>query len=58
MMDGDTCYFIRLQGEAVYYIINGTEYPIAAILNVGDEVQIVYEKGEGELLTGVSIERK
>lgn len=58
VMDGDTCYFIRLQGEAVYYIINGTEYPIAAILNVGDEVQIVYEKGEGELLTGVSIERK
>ena len=58
VMDGDTCYFIRLQGEAVYYIINGTEYPIATILNVGDEVQIVYEKGEGELLTGVSIERK
>ena len=23
VMEGDTCYFIRLQDEAVYYIING-----------------------------------
>ena len=58
VMDGNTCYFIRLQEEAVYYIINGRDYPIAAVLNVEDKVHIVYEVGEGELLTGVSIERK
>ncbi|MBO5524199.1 MAG: hypothetical protein J5986_11085 [Roseburia sp.] len=58
VMEGDTCYFIRLQDEAVYYIINGREYPIATILNVEDKVHIVYQNGEGEILTGVSIERK
>ncbi len=58
VMEGDTCYFIRLQDEAVYYIINGREYPIATILNVEDKVHIVYQNGEGEILIGVSIERK
>lgn len=58
VMEGDTCYFIRLQNEPVYYIINGNEYPIATILNVEDRVTIVYQTGEGELLNGVSIERK
>lgn len=58
VMEGNTCYFIRLQDENVYYIINGRDYPIATVLNVEDKVNIVYETGEGELLTGVSIERK
>lgn len=58
VMDGDTWYFIRLQDQAVYYMINGSEYPIATILNVEDRVTISYKEGEGELLTGISIERK
>lgn len=58
VMEGDTCYFIRLQDEAVYYIINGREYPIATILNVEDKVRIVYQPSEAEILNGVSIERK
>lgn len=58
VMEGDTCYFIRLQDEAVYYIINGKEYPIATLLNVEDKVHIVYQAGEEEILTGISIERK
>ena len=58
VMDGNTCYFIRLQDEAVYYIINGRDYPIATVLNVEDKVHIAYEVSDGELKTGVSIERK
>lgn len=58
VMDGDTYYFLRLQDEDVYYLINGKEYPIATILNVEDKISIVYETGEGEILTGVSVERK
>lgn len=58
VMDGDTYYFIRLQDEAVYYMINGREYPIATILNVEDGVTISYEPGEAEILSGVSLERK
>lgn len=58
VMDGDTYYFIRLEEQPVYYLINGREYPVAAILNVEDKVTIRYEQGEGEILTGVSLERK
>ena len=58
VMSGDTYYFIRLQDEAAYYLINGREYPIATILNVEDKITVVYEIGEEEILTGISIERK
>lgn len=57
VMDGDTYYFIRLAEYPSYYMINGREYPIATILNIEDRVTIVHEIGEGEILTGVSLER-
>ncbi len=57
VMDGDTWYFIRLENQAVYYLINGREYPLATILNVGDRVVITYEKGTGEMLNAISLER-
>ena len=58
VMDGDTYYFIRLQETPVYYLINGKDYPIATILNVEDKVTIQYEVTEGEIQTGVFLERK
>jgi len=57
VMDGDTWYFIRLENQNVYYLINGSEYPLATILNVGDKVNITYEVGTGELINGISLER-
>lgn len=57
VMDGDTWYFIRLENQEVYYLINGREYPIATILNAGDRVVITYEKGTGEMLNAISLER-
>ena len=57
VMDGDTWYFIRLEGGTAYYLINGSEYPLATILNVGDRVSIIYEVGTGELINGISLER-
>lgn len=57
VMDGDTWYFIRLEDREVYYLINGREYPLATILNVGDRVHITYEIGMGELINGISLER-
>ncbi len=58
VMDGDTWYFIRLENQNAYYLINGCEYPLATILNVGDRVIITYEKGlTGELINAISLER-
>ena len=64
VMDGDTYYFIRLEDDNQYYLINGREYPVATILNIEDKVTITYqvddpeESGGGEIQTGVSLERK
>ena len=58
VMDGDTWYFIRLDDQQIYYLINGRDYPVAAILNVEDKVTIRFEQGEDEILTGISLERK
>ncbi len=58
VMNGDTWYLIRLKDENVYYQINGGEYPAAVILNVEDLVTISYEAGDGEILNGLSLERK
>lgn len=57
VMDGDTWYFIRMENQQVYYLINGREYPLATVLNVGDRVKITYEVGSGELINGISLER-
>ena len=57
VMDGDTWYFIRLENQEVYYLINGREYPLATILNAGDRVVIDYEVGTGEMLNAISLER-
>ena len=57
VMDGNTWYFIRFENQQVYYLINGSEYPLATILNAGDRVTINYEVGTGELINGISLTR-
>lgn len=58
VMDGNTYYYIHLTGKEGYYLISAKDYPIAAILNAGDRVKITYEVSDGEILTGISLERK
>ena len=49
VLDGTTYYFIRLEGEQVYYSLSAVENPIAVLLNVGDEVTIQHDAStEGE----------
>lgn len=49
---------MRLENQSGYYLINSREYPMAVILNAGDEVTVTYVLGDGELLTGVALERR
>ena len=49
VLDGTTYYFIRLEGEQVYYSLSAVENPVAVLLNVGDEVTIQHNApAEGE----------
>ena len=59
VLDGDSYYFLRLEGETAFYAVNAAENPLAVILNVGDGVTIWYEtKADGSILTGTSVTRE
>ncbi len=58
VLDGDSYYFLRLEGQDAFITINAAENPLAVILNVGDTVSIDYDTGEtGSILTGATLER-
>ena len=58
VMDGDTYYFFRLEGESAFYAVSAAENPLAVILNAGEQVTISYDAGQsGSILTGTSISR-
>ena len=43
VLDGNTYYFIRLEGEEVFYSVSASQNEVAVILNVGDSVTIEHE---------------
>ena len=57
VLEGNTHYYIRLEGGSFYYVISLADSELAAVLNVGDEVIISSASGEGELRRAFSVER-
>ena len=58
VLDGNSYYFLRLEGQEVFYAVNAAENPLAVILNAGDQVTIAYTAGEGGgILSGTSVTR-
>ena len=55
VLDGNTYYFIRLEGEQVFYSVSAAASPEAVILNVGDRVELTYDAGEGSILSAASL---
>lgn len=59
VMSGNSYYFIRLDGETVFYSVSASDFPIVVVLNPGDEVTIEHQlAAEGEspsILDGYSI---
>ena len=56
VMDGDSYYFLRLAGGDAYYRISASQCELVVILNVGDDVAISYNSGEGSILAAVNVE--
>lgn len=53
VMDGNSYYFLRLEGADTFYAVSAAENPLAVILNVGDRITITYTTGsEGSILAG------
>lgn len=58
VLDGNSYYFLRLEGQDAFYAVNAAENPLAVILNAGDQVTIAYTAGEGGgILSGTSVAR-
>ncbi|OUN07571.1 hypothetical protein B5G43_04365 [Flavonifractor sp. An92] len=57
VMDGNTYYFLRLEGDEVFYTVSAAQNQIAVILNVGDTVTIQHELSDGtsDILSGTSV---
>lgn len=56
VIDGNTRYYLRLEGNDWYYTVNVSDAPLCAILNVGDRVTLE-AYGEGELRSAYSVTR-
>ena len=49
VLDGNSYYFLRLEGEEVFYSVSAAVNPIAVTLNVGDTVSIEHAIDTGEI---------
>lgn len=49
-IDGNTIFYLLLDGYDSYFTVSAKEYPIAAILNAGDTVTLTYKPQEGTLI--------
>lgn len=57
VLDGNTCYYVRLEGEQVFYALSARDNQSAVILNVGDQVTIEHQllEGTASILQGYSL---
>ncbi len=55
-IDGNTIFYLRLDGGSVYYTVSAKLYPITAIIDVGDSVKLSYEPSNEPLLSVQSLE--
>ena len=58
VMEGNTVFFLRREGQSVFSTISAADSPETVILSEGDRVAITYAPGEGDLLAASAVERK
>ncbi len=57
VVNGNSIYYIELNGNGAYYAISASSDDSVVILNVGDTVEIKYESAEGNIITAQSVAR-
>ena len=58
VIEGNTVFYIRLDGKQVFYTISAADSPATAILSQGDRVTITFAAGEGDIQAAYSVECK
>lgn len=49
-ISGNTIFYFRLDDASVYYTVSAKDYPITAILNIGDTITVTYLPCDGVLV--------
>ena len=57
VVNGNSFYYIALDGNKTYYSISASDDDSVVILNTGDKVKISYKTAEGNIITAKAIER-
>lgn len=55
VIEGNSYYYFRLQGDQHYYVISAAEEELAVIINPGDTVTITAAETEGQLRQALSV---
>ncbi len=55
VIDGNSVYFIELDGSGIYYSVKASQQEKVVILNEGDEITVSYTEAEGEIIEATSI---
>ena len=55
VMNGESVYFIQLDGEGAYYSIAASNAENVVIMNKGDKVTVKFNAAEGKIIKAVSI---
>ena len=56
VIDGNSWYYFRLQGERTFYSVSAARCELAVVLDVGDQVRILGAAEEGDIRPADSIE--
>ena len=57
VVDGNSIYYIALDGKKTYYAMAAAEDNSVVILNIGDTVKITFKESEDSIVTAKSVER-
>lgn len=55
VVNGNSMYYIALDGKAVYYAMSASDDNNVVVLSVGDKVTITYKNAEGKIITAKTI---
>ena len=55
VVNGNSVYYIALDGNAIYYSIAAAEAENVVILNVGDTVTVTYKTAEGNIVSAKDV---
>lgn len=53
--DGNSIYYVALDGKPVYYSVSASKDENVVILNIGDKVTVKYNKADGKIIPAKSI---